>query len=404
MRDRPSLARLVVRVELGRARIGLGRLAAFAAAFVDEALVGPVFGFGIVETQGRVEVGEGVLLVAERQIGDTAARIGLGRPGVEGDCRRKVLDRLLVLAVELIEQAAIVVGAWVGGVEVDRLLEVGQGIAVAPGDAVDVAAADIGRVIARIDLDRTVVVLDRLQRLVRLPPDERPVGIGLIEVRIELDRRREILDGGLVVAGAAVGRAAPRYRPPGFADWSSPSGRARRCSVRDPGSCRARSPSRAGRRGPTGRRRAARRGRGRPLRARTKPPARAPRSAGEKGASQGGSGTAASKSGAPNKNLHRRPGLMAPVRHIACRLRLCGANPSRDTKRLHDGIDPNAVFRCETAQPCPRPSFGTHRAGVCASCRFADRRSSPGLTKPLMPKGNRRQTKRRRAFSHRRLR
>ena len=58
--------------------IGPGGLCLVAAAFVDERLVGPGFGDVAVELDRMIEIGKGVVVVVQRNIGNAAAIIGLG--------------------------------------------------------------------------------------------------------------------------------------------------------------------------------------------------------------------------------------------------------------------------------------------------------------------------------------
>ena len=179
-----------------------------AAPLVDQRLVGPALGDVVVELDRHVEVGEGVVLVVQRQIGEAAAVIGFGRVRRQRDRGREILDREGVLALRLVDQAAIVVGAGVGGVELDRLLEIVEGVLGAPGLAVEVAAADIGGVVVGVDLDGAVVVGERLGLVADEAVDQRAVRIGLVEIRVELDRLVEVLQRLAILAGAAIGRAA----------------------------------------------------------------------------------------------------------------------------------------------------------------------------------------------------
>src|SRR5690606_929895 len=66
------LGRLVGWVEPDSFAIRLGRLRLFAAPFIDQRLVGPCLGVLLVELDGHVEVGEGVIFLVERQIGKAA--------------------------------------------------------------------------------------------------------------------------------------------------------------------------------------------------------------------------------------------------------------------------------------------------------------------------------------------
>jgi hypothetical protein len=52
-----------------------------ALALIDERLVAPGFGEIAVEADGGVEVGKGVVVVVQREIGNAAAVIGLGEFG-----------------------------------------------------------------------------------------------------------------------------------------------------------------------------------------------------------------------------------------------------------------------------------------------------------------------------------
>ena len=71
-------SRLVFGVEADRVAIGAGGLCLVAAAFVDERLVCPRFGDVAVELDRMVEIGKGVVVVVQRDVGNAAAIIGLG--------------------------------------------------------------------------------------------------------------------------------------------------------------------------------------------------------------------------------------------------------------------------------------------------------------------------------------
>lgn len=80
-----------------------------------------------------VEIGKGVVIVVQRDIGNAAAIIGLWRIRRERDRFREIVDRLILLIALLIDQATIVIGAAIGGAELDRLVEIVEGLVVLAG-------------------------------------------------------------------------------------------------------------------------------------------------------------------------------------------------------------------------------------------------------------------------------
>lgn len=80
----------------------------------------------LVKRNGCVEIIEGIVVVAERHIGNAATVIRFRRRGIERNCLGEILDGLLVLALGLIDQAAIMVGATVGGLQGNSLIEVAE--------------------------------------------------------------------------------------------------------------------------------------------------------------------------------------------------------------------------------------------------------------------------------------
>src|SRR5690606_34231724 len=69
----------VIRVEPQRLIIGTARIVHLAALLVDQRLIGPALRKIAVQLDRLVEIGEGILVIANRQIGDAPAIIGLGR-------------------------------------------------------------------------------------------------------------------------------------------------------------------------------------------------------------------------------------------------------------------------------------------------------------------------------------
>jgi hypothetical protein len=142
----------IVRVELGGARVSLGRLLLFAAALVDQRLVRPALRDPVVQPDRHVEVGKRILLVIGGEVGESATIIGLRRIRGERDGGREVLEREGVLSLGLVNQPPIVVGARIGRIQLDGLLEIVERVLRPASLAVEIAASDIGRVIVGVEL------------------------------------------------------------------------------------------------------------------------------------------------------------------------------------------------------------------------------------------------------------
>ena len=73
--------RLVFGIKLYGLGVGFRRPGLVAAVLIDQRLVGPAFGNRAVELDRRVEIVEGIVIIAERDVGNAAAVIGLGASG-----------------------------------------------------------------------------------------------------------------------------------------------------------------------------------------------------------------------------------------------------------------------------------------------------------------------------------
>lgn len=147
MRARPSLQAGVSDQAVPRANRNLQPWPCRRIVLVDKRLIGPAFRNILIERNGCVEIVEGIVVVAERHIGNAATVIRFRRRGIERNCLEKSLDGLLVLALGLIDQAAIMVGATVGGLQGNSLIEVAERLIKTTGLTIDIAAPDIGSVI-----------------------------------------------------------------------------------------------------------------------------------------------------------------------------------------------------------------------------------------------------------------
>ena len=88
--------------------VGAAGFGLVAATLVDEGLICPGFGDLVVQVDRVVEIGEGVVVVVLREIGDAAAIVGLGRVRRQRDRLGEVVDRLVLLIALLIDHAAAV--------------------------------------------------------------------------------------------------------------------------------------------------------------------------------------------------------------------------------------------------------------------------------------------------------
>src|SRR5690606_27704624 len=118
------LGRLVVGIELRCPCIGFRRFGHVAAPLVDERLIGPAFRDFFVEADCRVEIGECVLLVSQRQIGYAAPVIAIGLIGLGRDRNRNILYSKLMLPRRLVRKDAEMVEARIRRIKLLYLVEI----------------------------------------------------------------------------------------------------------------------------------------------------------------------------------------------------------------------------------------------------------------------------------------
>ncbi len=165
------------------------------------------------ELDRPAQVGDGLVVLPDREIGEPAVGIRAGVFGVELDRLRQVVYGLFVLSQAVIGGTTVLIGRRSLGVEPDRFGQIFDGAIKSTHPHQHSAAVLVRSGVFGEQFDERVVVSQRQLVLPAPGVHAAAVRVGLGECRIERDRPVEVGQGEFVAAQVGANDASPAEGP-----------------------------------------------------------------------------------------------------------------------------------------------------------------------------------------------